>query len=158
CHRYANGTVCGPGSCPTGAVLTSPRLCNGGTCGAATTAACAGGFLCDAPNNMCKVSCTVATSAADCAAPNVCTGTVCGSIRVQYQAGVATATTSSPHPAFQLINLGTAAVNLSDLTIRYWFTNDGATSEQAIIDFARNSANTAIQGSMTASFTAVTRQ
>src|SRR5262249_26788374 len=98
------------------------------------------------------------TSAADCAAPNVCTGIICGSIRVQYQAGVATATTNSPHPAFKLINVGTATFNLSDFTIRYWFTNDGATSETAVVDFATNSANVAIQANMTTSSTAVTRQ
>jgi hypothetical protein len=158
CRVYPNGTVCAAGSCPTGAVLTSPRTCNAGTCGVSTTAPCPGGFLCDAANNMCKATCTVATSAADCVAPNVCTGTVCGSIRVQYQAGVATATTNSPHPAIKLINVGAATVNLSDLSIRYWFTNDGATSETAVIDFATNSANQQIQGNITTTFTPVTRQ
>ncbi len=158
CRLYPNGTACAAGSCPTGAVRTSPRTCNGaGTCAAAATATCPGGFLCDAANNVCKASCTVATSATDCAAPNVCTGTICGSVRVQYQAGVATATTNSPHPAFKLINLGTATINLSDITIRYWFTNDGAASEAAVVDFATNSANVQIQGNMTTTFTAVTR-
>ncbi len=161
CQLYPSGTSCAAGLCPTGTVLTAPRACNGaGTCAAAVTSTCPGGFLCNAAANVCKVSCTVATSAADCAAPNVCTGNICGSIRVQYQAGNAAATTNSPSPRFQLINLGpaTATINLSELTIRYWFTKDGATSEQAVVDFARNSANVPIQANMTTSFTAVTRQ
>jgi hypothetical protein len=161
CQVYPSGTSCATGLCPTGAVLTAPRACNGaGTCAAAVASTCPGGFLCNAAANVCKVSCTVATSAADCVAPNVCTGNVCGSIRVQYQAGNAAASTNSPAPRFQLINLGpaTATINLSELTIRYWFTKDGATSEQAVVDFARNSANVPIQANMTTSFTAVTRQ
>ena len=163
CRFYPSGTSCAAGLCPTGAVLTAPRACNGvGTCAAAVTSTCPGGFLCNAAANTCKVSCTVATSATDCAAPNVCTGNVCGTVRVQYNtAGATAATSTSPHPSFELINLGpapTATINLSDLTIRYWFTKDGATSETAIVDFASNSANAQIQTFMTTSFTAVTRQ
>ncbi len=41
------------------------------------------------------------------------------------------------------------------LTIRYWFTGDGAPSFAAAIDFAANSANVQIQGNMTATFVAV---
>jgi len=62
---------------------------------------------------------------------------------VQFQAGVATAT-QQPAPGVQLINVRTATVNLSDLTISLTVHNDGATNEAAVIDFATNSANTAI--------------
>jgi hypothetical protein len=158
CRFYANATVCMPGTCPTGATRTPARLCNGaGSCLAAASTTCPGGFLCDAANNACKTTCTVATSAADCLAPNVCTGTICGSIRLLYSnRGVAGATTQGPSQHFQLINLGAAAVPLGDLTIRYWYTADGTGIQQAAIDFASNGAGV-IQTSVTALFTPVTR-
>ena len=51
----------------------------------------------------------------------------------------------SPHPQFKLINLVPTAIPLSDLTIRYWFTADGAATQSAAVDFATNSANAQIQ-------------
>jgi hypothetical protein len=64
--------------------------------------------------------------------------------------------TNSIHPQFQIINLGTSAVNLSDLTIRYWFTANGAQGQTGVIYDARNSANTAIAGSVSTTFAAPT--
>jgi hypothetical protein len=159
CRLYATDTVCLAASCPTGALRTPARLCDGaGTCAATTAVACPGGFLCDAANNLCKTSCTVATSAADCLAPNVCTGNICGTLELQYRAGgVTTATTVSPHPQFQIINLGSVAIPLSELVIRYWYTADGALTQAAVIDFAANSANVAIQAAVTSAFVPVTR-
>ena len=148
-----------PGTCPTGPTRTPARLCNGaGACLASASTTCPGGFLCDIANAACKTTCTVATSAADCLAPNVCTGTICGSIRLLYSnGGVAGGTTQSPHPQFELINLGATAVPLSDLTIRYWYTADGAATQQAAVDFATNGTNAQIQGTVTSLFAPVTR-
>jgi len=63
----------------------------------------------------------------------------------------------SPHPQFKILNLTATPVQLSDLTIRYWFTGDGAQTYAGVIDFAANSANVQIQGNMTATFVPVTR-
>jgi len=63
----------------------------------------------------------------------------------------------SPHPQFKLLNLSATTVQLSDLTIRYWFTGDGAQTYAAAIDFAANSAGTQIQGNMSGTFVPVTR-
>jgi Cellulose binding domain len=158
CRLFASGTVCVAGTCSTGATQVLPRLCNGtGTCQASTIGICAGGFNCDTGASVCRTSCTIPTQAADCTSPNVCTGNICGVLSLQYLCADTNARTISPHPQFRIINLGSAAVPLSDLTIRYWFTGDGAQTYAGVIDFAANSANAHIQGNMSASFIAVTR-
>jgi hypothetical protein len=159
CQMYANGTVCTAAACNAGATLTLAKTCNGtGVCNAPTpsTATCVGGFNCDTTAKVCKATCTIATSAADCASPNVCTGTICGVLKVQYSSSVTTAMTNSPHPWFKLINLGATAVPLTELTIRYWFTAEGAQGQVATIDDARDSANAQINASVTTSFVAPT--
>jgi hypothetical protein len=158
CRLYASGSTCVAGSCSTGATLVQPRLCNGaGTCQTSTTGTCAAGFNCNTGANVCRTSCTIPTQATDCAAPNVCTGNICGSLRLQYMCADTNARTVSPHPQFKILNLTGTAVPLADLTIRYWFTGDGAQSYSGVIDFAANSANVQVQGNMTATFVAVTR-
>jgi hypothetical protein len=67
------------------------------------------------------------------------------------------AKTLSPHPQFKLLNLTATAVNLSTITIRYWFTADGAQTFAGAIDFAANSSNVQIQSGMTATFVSVSR-
>ncbi|HET6149456.1 MAG TPA: cellulose binding domain-containing protein [Polyangia bacterium] len=158
CRLFAGGTVCVPGSCNTGATQVQPRLCNGaGTCQTSTTGACAGGFNCNTGANVCRTTCTIPTQAADCAAPNVCTGRICGVLRLQYLTTDTSDVSQNPHQRFRILNLTGTAVPLSDLTIRYWFTGDGAQSYAAAIDFAVNSANVPIQGNVTATFVPVTR-
>jgi hypothetical protein len=157
CQLYANGTQCVASTCNSGNTLTQARTCNGtGTCQAATTTTCQGGFNCDTTAKMCKTTCTIATSTTDCAAPNFCTGTICGTLELQYKCNQTASMNNSPTPWFQIINKGTAAVNLSDLTIRYWYTADGAATQTGVIYDARNSANAAIGTDTTATFTAAT--
>jgi cellulose 1,4-beta-cellobiosidase len=67
------------------------------------------------------------------------------------------AKTQSPHPQFKLINLSATPINLSTLTIRYWFTGDGAVTFGGAIDFASNSAGTQIQSQMSLTFVSVSR-
>ena len=158
CRLFASGTQCVAGSCSTGATVVQPRLCNGtGTCQTSATGTCPGGFNCNTGANVCRTSCTIATQATDCAAPNVCTGNICGSLRLQYICADINTNTGSPHPQFRILNLTGTAVPLSELTIRYWFTGDGAQSYQAAIDFAANSANVQIQANVSATFVPVTR-
>jgi hypothetical protein len=131
-------------------------LCNGaGTCQTSTSGPCPGSFTCT--GSACRTSCTVATQATDCVSPAVCTGNICGTVRVQYMCADTNAKTQSPHPQFKLINLSTTQVNLSTLTIRYWFTGDGAVTFGGAIDFATNSAGAQIQSQMNLTFVTVSR-
>jgi hypothetical protein len=158
CRLFASGTQCVAGSCNTGATSVQPRLCNGtGTCQTSTTGTCPGGFNCNTGANVCRSTCTIPSQATDCAGPNVCTGNICGVLRLQYLCADTNARSQSPHPQFRILNLTATPVPLSDLTIRYWFTGDGAQSYAAAIDFAANSANVQIQGNMSATFVSVTR-
>ena len=155
CQDFASGTVCVNQSC-SGSTLTQPRLCNGsGTCQTSTSGACPGSFTCN--GSSCRISCTVATQGTDCASPAVCTGNICGTVRVQYMCADTNTKTQSPHPQFKLINLSSTPINLSTLTIRYWFTGDGAVTFGGAIDFASNSAGTQIQSQMSLTFVTVSR-
>jgi hypothetical protein len=155
CQDFASGTQCVVQSC-SGSTLTQPRLCNGaGTCQTSTSGPCPGSFTCT--GSACRTSCTVATQATDCVSPAVCTGNICGTVRVQYMCADTNAKTQSPHPQFKLINLSTTQVNLSTLTIRYWFTGDGAVTFGGAIDFATNSAGAQIQSQMNLTFVTVSR-
>ena len=153
CRLYVSGTVCMAGTCPTGPNLLAPQLCDGaGICQAPVSAVCPGGFLCNTASNLCKTTCAPATSATDCAAPNICAGIGCGTLEVQYQAnGETSPTTVSPHPQFQVVNLGATTVSLSDLTLRYWYTADGAQGQSATFDYAIN-GGIPIQANLTAVF------
>lgn len=69
------------------------------------------------------------------AAPLAQTGV---SLKVQYRAG----NPSTPNdiqldPYLQIVNTGTTSVALSDLTIRYWYTNDGPQSQTYNCDYAQ---------------------
>jgi hypothetical protein len=157
CRSFASGTVCVAGSCGSGNTQVQPRLCGGGACQTSTSAPCPGSFNCNTGASVCRNSCTVATQATDCASPSVCTGTICGTVHVQYMCADTNAKSLSPHPQFKLFNLSSTAVNLPTLTIRYWFTGDGAQTFGGAIDFATNSAGQTIQTQLTATFVSVSR-
>jgi len=64
-------------------------------------------------------------------------GTGSGSFKVQLLSGVTAGTTNSPHPQIQVVNTGTAALNLNTVTVRYWFNCDCTTQGlQAWVDWA----------------------
>jgi hypothetical protein len=158
CRNYPSGTVCVAQSCASGNTLVQPRLCNGGgTCQTSTSGACPGSFNCNTGVSACRTTCTIGTQATDCTSPAVCTGNICGTVRVQYMCADTNAKTQSPHPQFKLINLSATPVNLSTLTIRYWFTGDGAVTFGGAIDFASNSAGAQIQSQMSLTFVSVSR-
>ncbi|WP_110931738.1 endo-1,4-beta-xylanase [Paenibacillus bouchesdurhonensis] len=48
-----------------------------------------------------------------------------GDLKVQYKAGDTNATDNQFKPHFNIVNSGNAAVSLSELTLRYYFTTDG---------------------------------
>jgi endoglucanase len=58
------------------------------------------------------------------------------SVTAEYQTAATAASTSTISNQIELVNTGTAAVPLSDLTIRYWFTEDGSQPLQYACDYA----------------------
>ncbi|MEK7393611.1 MAG: cellulose binding domain-containing protein, partial [Fibrobacterota bacterium] len=58
-------------------------------------------------------------------------------LKIQYRAGSTMAASNSIQPYLQLVNTGKIAVSLSDVTIRYWFTNDGSAAVSYWCDWAQ---------------------
>ena len=137
CRKYAVGTQCAGPTC-TANMLTAASTCTAGaTCGAPGAVSCSP-YACG--TNACKTSCT---TNADCFSANfVCTGGACTSavnLQVQLQAGT-TGTNAQVKPHLKIINnstAGMAALPLTELTVRYWYTIDaGSTSQTANCDYA----------------------
>ncbi len=57
-------------------------------------------------------------------------------LKVQYQVGDSSATDNAMKPLVQIVNEGGTAVSLSDLSLRYWFTNEGISSFNYYCDYA----------------------
>jgi hypothetical protein len=149
CRQYVTGTQCVAASC-TGSTLTSARLCNGsGTCQAATTSSC--NFYACNPTS-CKTSCA---TTADCASPYVCLGTTCAvnpNLKVQYRTPDTNAGDQAVKPHFQVVNTGTSPVQLSQLTIRYWYTIDTPVdAESSQCDYAQLGCNNILLSNATVS-------
>lgn len=56
---------------------------------------------------------------------------------LQYRAGDTNAQDSQIKPYFNIKNLGSTAVNLSDLKIRYYFSKEGSAAMDSAIDYAQ---------------------
>jgi hypothetical protein len=83
------------------------------------------------------------------------TGSGPASVTAEYETSTAGATTSTISNQIELVNTGTSAVPLSDLTVRYWFTEDGTGPLDYVCEYAPvGCAN--ITGSYTAVSPAVT--
>ncbi len=55
---------------------------------------------------------------------------------LEYADGATSATSNTPSPHFEILNNTSASVALSNLTIRYWFTEEGTLAEQSWCDYA----------------------
>ena len=55
---------------------------------------------------------------------------------VEYLTTTTTATTQDIRPHLQIINNGNSAQDMTQLTVRYWFTADGSTSQAFACDYA----------------------
>lgn len=51
-----------------------------------------------------------------------------GALKAQYRSSDSSAGDNQIKPGLQLVNTGTTAVSLSDVTVRYWFTSDNGAS------------------------------
>ena len=58
------------------------------------------------------------------------------SLKVQYRAADSSATDQQIKPHLNIVNTGTTAVPLSELTVRYWYTRDGTQPQAYDCDFA----------------------
>ncbi|MBK9579537.1 MAG: family 16 glycosylhydrolase [Fibrobacteres bacterium] len=58
-------------------------------------------------------------------------------LRAQYKNGNASASTNMLYPRFQLLNAGTTSVDLSKVTIRYWYTSEGNQAQTGWFDYAQ---------------------
>ncbi len=68
---------------------------------------------------------------------------------MQFYNGNTAAATNTIYPNFKVVNTGTAAVSLSDVKIRYYFTNDGTQANSFACDWA-----SAGNGNITGTFSA----
>jgi len=59
-----------------------------------------------------------------------------GSAALDYQTPNTATTTNQPSPQFELLNTGSSSIPLSDITIRYWFTEDGSQPLQFFCDYS----------------------
>jgi fibronectin type 3 domain-containing protein len=58
-------------------------------------------------------------------------------LKAQYKAGNVAASTNGIRPLLQIVNTGTTSVALSQVTVRYWFTNDGSQGATYWCDWAQ---------------------
>lgn len=68
---------------------------------------------------------------------------------VEYANGNTTAAANIPRPHLRIVNNTNASISLSSLTMRYWYTSDGATSQQFWCDYAQAGCSN-ITGAFTA--------
>ncbi|MDZ7771878.1 MAG: cellulose binding domain-containing protein [Balneolaceae bacterium] len=59
-----------------------------------------------------------------------------GSIRLQYRNNATNTTSETIQPWIKIFNDSNLDINLSDLTVRYWFTSEPAGSDEYVVDFA----------------------
>jgi hypothetical protein len=142
CQKYPSGTQCGGATC-TGSSLTSASTCNtSNVCTAPAPTSCTP-YICG--TNACKTTCASST---DCLTPDVCLSNVCVppvNLTVQLAERDLNATDGAIAPHFEITNTGTNPITLSTITLRYWYTEEGADgmtlattpiAQQAACDFA----------------------
>ena len=60
-----------------------------------------------------------------------------GTLKALYKAGDTSASTNIIRPQLQVANIGTAAADLSTVTVRYWYTADSTQPQTWVCDFAQ---------------------
>lgn len=68
------------------------------------------------------------------------------SLRVQYKAARTNATDGEIVPHFRIVNTGSTSVPLAELTLRYWYTVDGDTTQNAVCDWAAMGCANVVKG------------
>ncbi|MFI9150348.1 cellulase family glycosylhydrolase [Streptomyces sp. NPDC053367] len=83
----------------------------------------------DAAGNVSDPSAALSVTTASADTPT-------GAVKVRYKNIDASATDNSIRPSLQLVNTGSSAVDLGTVSLRYYFTRDGASSVSAWCDYA----------------------
>jgi hypothetical protein len=121
CQKYASGTQCIAQSCSTSTYHPTSTCNSAGACVTPLTSSCTP-FICG--TNACKTTCS---TNADCiSAAYMCAG---GSCIQAVNITVKTQTANASNVDFvyfdiRIINNGTSAIPLSQLTVKYWYTYD----------------------------------
>jgi hypothetical protein len=128
CQKWPSGTQCAGASC-SGVSLTGASTCNtSNVCTAPAPTMCSL-YVCG--TGACKTSCT---TTADCQSPYVCLSNACvPPINVTVKTKTSASSTFI-YFEIQLINNGTTAITLSQITMKYWYTWDvtsGSPTESA---------------------------
>jgi mannan endo-1,4-beta-mannosidase len=63
-------------------------------------------------------------------------------LKVQYRPSAPAASTSQLTPVIDIVNAGTTTVAMSELTVRYWYTEDGARSQTYSCDYTPRGCET----------------
>jgi len=131
CRKYGAGTTCIAATC-TGSTLTPTSTCNSSNACVTPANQSCGAYACG--TGACKTSCSTNT---DCSgAPYVCVGTTCSTntnLTVKLKNPDTTATPQWLTMAVQITNMGTTAMPMSDLTVRYWYTYDITATATAVV-------------------------
>ncbi len=79
-------------------------------------------------------------------------------LRLQFKAGTTADPTNNPGPQFRLFNDSTTAVDLTKVEIRYWYTEEGTSAQQVVVDWAgRQPSGTTITPFLSPSIQATTQ-
>ena len=65
-------------------------------------------------------------------------------LKVQYRPSSAAASTNQLTPVIDVVNTGTTAVAMSELTLRYWYTKDGAKTQVYSCDYTPRGCGTLV--------------
>ncbi len=79
----------------------------------------------DAAGNVSAASASVSATTASAT-------TTSGSVKVQYKNNDSSATDNAIKPGLQVVNTGSTSVELSGVTVRYWFTRDGGSTTYGV--------------------------
>lgn len=79
------------------------------------------------------------------------------SLRLQFKAGNTADPTNNPGPQLMLFNDGTTAVDLTQVEVRYWYTEEGTQAQQVVVDWAgRQPSGTSITSFLSPSIQSTT--
>jgi hypothetical protein len=123
CQKYPSGTQCAAGTCTAGSA-TGASTCNtSNVCTAPAPTNCTP-YICG--TNACKTTCT---ASADCVSPDICASGACVppvTLTVQLAERDLMASDPAVAPHFNIINSGANTVTLSQITLRYWYTEEAS--------------------------------
>jgi hypothetical protein len=123
CQKYPSGTQCAGATCTTSTLQPASTCNTSNACVKPATSMC-NPYVCG--TNACKTTCT---TTADCVSPDICAGGACVppvTLSIQVAERDTNATDPAVAPHFKVFNTGTNTATLSQITLRYWYTEEAA--------------------------------